>query len=115
MKKNYPKVLFGVLFCILLAHSFSAQSKTVLTFTVFTGDFDRFNSPVSVSLVGTGLQISNVDYQLVEIEKNQETPVHFQMDRNQIWWILSGETPAGIKRLFELRKTNNSTTDGPQH
>lgn len=97
-------MLFNLLLSMLMALSLSAYSKTVLTFAVLSGDFERYNSPVSISLEGTALLTNSTQYQLVEIGQKGETSVHFQIDQNQISWILSGETPAGSKRLFELRE-----------
>lgn len=114
MKQGYPKIFFCQLFCVLIPLFPAAQSKTVLTLAVFSGDFDRHNSPVSISLEGTGLSTTNANFQLVETGKNGETPVSFQIGRSRIWWILSGETPAGSRRLFELREVNTAleSTDG---
>lgn len=114
MAKDHPKEFFILLISILAVLSLSAQSKTVLTFVVSSGDFDRHHSPVYVSLEGTGLPTTSAQYQLVEIRGKAETPAPFQIDRNQLFWILSGETPAGTKRLFEFREIIDTALVGAE-
>ncbi|MEL6944920.1 MAG: hypothetical protein AAFO82_19870, partial [Bacteroidota bacterium] len=91
-----------------------AQGKTVLSFVVSSGDFDRQNNPVSISLAGTGLSTTRVHYQLVEISKKGEILTPFQLDQAQVYWILAGNTPAGSRRLFELRQIEGLAKEKPQ-
>ena len=104
MEKKPGNRLITLVFLMFMAWSNAAQDKTVLSFAVSSGDFDRFNSPVSVNIEGTHLKMTSTHYQLVEIGKQDPIPIPFQVDNNQLFWILSGQTPAGQTRLYELRQ-----------
>jgi type 1 glutamine amidotransferase len=112
MEKDYFKKVFCLSFFLFTALFLQGQ-KTLLTFAVFSGDFDRQNTPVSISLEGTGLSTTSTNFQLVEIRKNEESPTPFQLDKNSIYWLLSGDTPSGSSRLFELRTTEQSNQEKP--
>ena len=82
MKMNQSKVLCSLQFCILMTLALSAQNQVVLSIAVSSGNFERHNSAVSVSLEGTGLSTTSTHYELVEVGKQEETRVHFQLDQN---------------------------------
>jgi type 1 glutamine amidotransferase len=93
-----------VLSLLLFTCSLMAQDRSLLTFSVASGDFERHNSPLSFSLEGIALPAGQV--QLYELSAQGKTAVPFQIEQGEskrIYWILSGKTPAGSKRIFELR------------
>lgn len=86
----------------------AAQSLPLAEFAVHAGKFDRINTPVSVILEGVQLNTASTDLQLYEVTAGKEEPVPSQLEpgyQNSIWWVLTGETPAGTVRYFELRQT----------
>jgi len=104
MNKHGTLVLLMLLCIQSISFSLQAQDRAVLTFTVASGDFVRQNSPVSFNL--NGIALPEATYQLVELSAQGRTPVPFQIERGntqQLHWVLSGTTPAGSKRVFELR------------
>lgn len=113
MTKNYLTTSLTLLLSLLFSIGLIAQDRPLLTFTVSAGDFDRHNSPVAISLAGTSLEMTSANYQLVEIQGKEKTPLEFQFDGNQLWWVLSGETPAGTKRVYELQQLDTSPKRAP--
>lgn len=85
------------------------QSQEIAEFTVKAGEYDRNNTPVSATLesIPLGLQTGQV-LQLYEIVNGIEEPVVSQIDASgyakTIHWILDGETPAGDKRNYILKR-----------
>ncbi|MDX1637420.1 MAG: DUF6807 family protein [Balneolaceae bacterium] len=86
-----------------------AQSREIAQFTVHAGDEDRHNTPVSASLEGIplGLQTGQ-QLQLYEVVNGELQPVASQLDADgfdkKLRWVLSGETPAGAKRNYLLKR-----------
>lgn len=98
--------LFILLFVIMGIGSDSiSQSYIIARIEVSNGDYSRQNTPVSISL-----DQLNIDYgsDLVLFEttdkKNIITPMQFEEDKQQLWWILSGPTKAKSVRTYELSK-----------
>ncbi len=92
-----------------------AQSLPVAEFTVHADQYDRLNTPVHAALEGVPLASS--DMQLFEVTNGQAEPVHFQLEAGYqpgIWWILQGETPAGMVRRFELRRAAKQPQENAQ-
>ncbi|MDR8390077.1 PmoA family protein [Aliifodinibius sp. S!AR15-10] len=121
--QNVTRKLFGFylftffalsLLLIPPAHLF-AQSQEIAEFTVKAGEYDRNNTPVSASLEGIplGLQTGQ-ELQLYEIVDGNEEPVASQMDASgyskTLRWVLRGETPAGAKRNYILKREAEETT-----
>ncbi|MDH5398471.1 MAG: ThuA domain-containing protein [Cyclobacteriaceae bacterium] len=97
-----------VVFLIAFFTTFSAISQPlpVAVFSVHSGRFDRENTPVSVSLEQYQGQLDEKGFTLYETTGGKERPAGFQLSTDgvkTIHWILSGKTPAGVERTFELR------------
>lgn len=93
--------------CLLLLSCFhlAGQSRVLYTLAVSSGPYARQDSPVSFALEGLPVEAEPSGYALSEIVGAQRFPVSFQMDQGQpvrIWWQLSGATPAGQLRVYEL-------------
>lgn len=106
--------------CTLLLFSFwlaaaLAQRAPIASFTVAAGATDRLNTPVSASLASLPAPLPEMGLQLVERREGQRLPVPFAIEsgsEKQLTWILSGETPAGTERVFELRSTDAPAASG---
>lgn len=88
-----------------LSLALAAQSVTVAEplakITVEAGKYTRIDTPVSVVLDG----VSFAPLRLEEIKGSKRLPVPTQLELGnppRLWWILSGTTPAGAKRIYEL-------------
>ena len=81
------------------------------TITVEAGQYTRIDTPVSVELDG----ISYTRLRLEEIKGSQRLPVPAQIETGnppRLWWILSGTTEAGEKRIYELLQGSSARTTG---
>lgn len=73
---------------------------------VDTGEYPRVDTPISVSLEGVSLEPGG-EYVLVEGKGNSRRRIRAQVEGGnpaRLWFVLSGETPAGAKRTFDLIK-----------
>lgn len=78
----------------------------VAEFSVHAGDYERENLPVRATVDGVPLQSFDGGIQLFEITASGAVPVASQLvpgDPVRIAWILSGTTPPGAVRNYELR------------
>ena len=74
---------------------------------VEAGGRNRVDTPVSVLLGDISDCLSDAEFRLEEIRGSERLPVPAQLepgDKPRLWWILSGTTPAGDKRVYELLK-----------
>ena len=81
--------------------------------TVDAGDYIRVDTPVSVDLSGVPFGLPDDKPSLVEIKGNRRIPVAAQLEPGsppRLWWILSGETPVGAKRVYELNRSSASVS-----
>jgi hypothetical protein len=90
-------------FAFLLA--LTAQSITfaepLAKITVKAGRYTRIDTPVSVALDGIGF----APLRLEEIKSSERLPVPSQVELGaspRLLWILSGTTPAGTERVYEI-------------
>lgn len=106
MNKHIFLAFWGFLMLGILSHqSAVAQTRPLLTIAVAAGDFDREDCPVALELKDNQALREGVQYQLAEQKGLEKIPVSFQIEQGQtptIWWILSGKTPAGTKRIYEF-------------
>lgn len=89
---------------VLLGWGQARGAEAVARFTVEAGKQARINTPVSVALEGLGIGQGPVE--LVEIAGPQRLSVPCQLEEGatpRLSWILSGTTPAGATRVFELQ------------
>jgi hypothetical protein len=87
----------------------SAVAEPLATITVEAEKYTRIDTPVSVELDG----ISHKQLHLEEIRGSQRLPVAAQIEEGnprRLWWILSGTTEAGGKRIYELQKGSSAET-----
>lgn len=100
MKKIY------ILFLLVSAISISAiaQKTELLHFYVEAGNFQRFNTPVSLDVEAVP-KSDTLGYLLLEKVKGKLIEKSFQVEAGsvtRIWWILDGKTEAGARREFFL-------------
>jgi len=79
-----------------------AAPAPLMKFTVEAGKYDRVDTPVSASLAGSD---ADKPYRLEEIVGGEGRPVASQVEAGQppmLWFILSGKTPAGAERHYEV-------------
>jgi hypothetical protein len=99
--------------CLLLTSS-SALGEPLAKITVHAGHYASLDTPVSLDLSGVPFGFPGEELSLVEIKGTQRVPVQVQFELGsppRLWWILSGETPAGGKRIYELSR-NPASVDG---
>ena len=110
--------LFPVFFlssCQLLPHPVTLD-EPLAKITVDAGDYTRLDTPVSLNLSGVSFGFPNERPNLVEIKGDESVPVPVQLEPGsppRLWWILSGETPAGGKRIYELSRSSASVNEEP--
>jgi hypothetical protein len=103
-----------ILSSILLLPSQVSLGEPLARITVEAGDYTRLDTPVSLDLSGVPLGFPNEELSLLEIKGNQRVPVPVQLEPGsppRLWWILSGETPADGKRVYELSRSSDSIED----
>lgn len=82
-----------------------AISRPVAKLVVEAGGHTRVDTPVSVSLDNILQSGHDVEFQLEEIKDPEciEVPSQFEPSSpGRLWWILSGTTPAGATRTYQL-------------
>lgn len=107
-KCGFISTCFLILSFIAISN-LKAQSQEIVEFTVHAGELERQNTPVSASLDGIPLGLQTGHHlQLYEIVDGEEERVASQLDADgydkTLRWILNGETPAGTKRNFILKR-----------
>ena len=90
----------------VLTNQSVAATETLATITVEAGKHTRIDTPVSIALDGISMGCIRGAIRLVEIKDSGPTTVAMQLesDPRRLWWILSGTTPAGSTRTFQLVK-----------
>lgn len=108
--KNYPVIitLLRYSLCIgLLPAATAASAQVIGRYAVQSGNFDRSNSIVHTQLDNPADTASLV---MEEIAGKKRVPVPVTAANGQVWWVLSGNTPAGTRRIYELRKAPGKNT-----
>jgi hypothetical protein len=107
--------VFALLSCLLLTYSvFGAEPPARIT--VDAGHYARLDTPVSLDLSGVPCGFPDERLSLVEIKGDRRIPVLVQFEPGsppRLWWILSGETPADGKRIYELSRGPASVNEQP--
>jgi len=102
--------IFILILLAALANKSVAGVEQLAIITVEAGEHTRIDTLVSVSLEGIPEAVSDAAIQLRELElvrRSGRLPVPMQIepgDPPRLWWILSGTTPSGRERYFELVK-----------
>ncbi|HEC02094.1 MAG TPA: hypothetical protein ENI81_01030, partial [Phycisphaerales bacterium] len=95
-----------VLSCCLLLSQSAARGESLGTITVDAGNYTRLDTPVSLDLSGVaGIGFPSDELSLVELKGSRRVNVPVQFEAGsppRLWWVLSGTTPAGTKRTYEL-------------
>ena len=97
-------ILFVFFFCVLAPQSVS-RAESLAKITVEAGDYTRIDTPVAASLDGVPLASPADKLSLVEVKGSRRAVVPVQLEAGsppRLWWILSGKTEAGTKRIYEL-------------
>jgi len=88
-------------FLLALAAQTITFAEPLAKITVKAGRYTRIDTPVSVALDGIGF----APLRLEEIKSSERLPVPSQVelgDSLRLLWILSGTTPAGTERVYEI-------------
>jgi hypothetical protein len=83
------------------------KAKPLAKITVEAGDYTRIDTPVSLDIRSVSLDFPSNEIRLLEVKDSQRIEVPVQIDTDtppHLCWILSGTTPAGQSRTFELVK-----------
>lgn len=102
-------IFIFVLFLALITQSVTA-AKPLAKIIVEAGKYTRIDTPVSISLSDIPDLPSDSALRLEEIKSHDRLPVPSQIEPGnppRLWWILSGATPAGAERVYELVKANS--------
>jgi Family of unknown function (DUF6807)/3-keto-disaccharide hydrolase len=100
--------------CLLLCSSVT-YGRLLARITVEAGDYTRTDTPVAASLGGVPLGFPQDPIHLVEVKGSEriEVPVQFEAGSPpRLWWVLSGTTQAGDKRMYELMEGAGQTVSG---
>jgi len=104
------QIMISLLLIICGCTQKSTDEEKIVLFNVKTGNTERNESIVSLPLDDI-TSMCGSELSLFEITDNGKTPVEFQIfshDRRFISWKLSGITPAGKERKYELSKIKSS-------
>ena len=100
--------MFILVLSATLTNQSVADTEPLVTITVEAGKHTRIDTVVSVALEGIPEAVSGAATRLVEIKPFRPMPVAAQIEPGnppRLWWILTGETPAGSKRVYQLFKS----------
>ena len=119
MQKSVTISIRGfVVFLLLWSFSFHSSvscGQALAQITVEAGDYTRIDTPVSLDLSGMPLGFPADEIRLVEVKGSQRTDVPAQLEPGsppKLWWVLSGTTPAGAKRTYEVLDGAGSQAPG---
>lgn len=100
----------------LILLSLQAFSQEIARFTVFAGDADRLDCPVGMYLDQVIYNQDSGALTLLEIVGEDEVAVPCQLEPGhsaRLWFLLSGETPAGTSRSFILQLNDPQSSTAP--
>ena len=107
---------FTFCLCCVLSARPVAYAQPLGRITVESADYTRIDTPVSLDLSGVPFGLPNERPTLVEIKGDQRVLVSVQLEPGsppRLWWILSGQTPAGGKRVYELSRSTTRVRRRP--
>jgi len=96
-------------FCLLPPRSVSC-GEPLARFTVETGDYMRFGTPVSLDLTGVPVGFPTDKIRLFEIRGSRRILILSQLEPGsppRLWWILLESPPAGSKLTYEIERVEN--------
>ena len=103
----FPKSHVGITMtvCMIAVTTVGSAAEPIARITVEAGKHTRVDTPVSISLEGLG-DLSKTQLQLQDVSTFGvliQRPCQLEpSDPPRLWWILSGTTPAGATRKFDL-------------
>jgi hypothetical protein len=107
--KDCKTSLIFLIFVFVLYPVVAAQAigpvKPLAKITIEAGKYDRIDTLVSVSLEAISDALEDAPIGLVELKGSESLPVASQIEPGnppKLWWILSGTTPAGSERVYQI-------------
>ncbi len=100
-----------LLFQISFAHEIVDKSVSLAKINVSSENFERFDTPLSLSLDGV-THVNESDLKLYELINGKLIPVAVQYsfaEQRYMHWLLSGTTAPNQTRVFDLRKERAGT------
>jgi hypothetical protein len=104
----------STLICLILLLTFLlvpfrsvAYGEPLARFTLETGDYERFGTPVSLDLTGIPVGFRTDKVRLIEIKGSDRILIPSQLEPGsppRLWWILLGKPPAGTKLTYEIER-----------
>jgi hypothetical protein len=94
-----------VLLLVFLLPQNPIFAEPLARITVEAGKHLRIDTPVSLTLDGLAENLSDPSLRLEELKDSERFAVPWQIEPGEppkLWWILSGTTPSGTKRTYEL-------------
>lgn len=102
--------------CLLCLLNGSANAQVLARITVKSGQTARNNTPVGY--VTEGITTLPADQlRLFEVKDKKRIPVDVQWEpglQQRMWWQLSGNTPAGAQRIYELVQVPQAVPGEPR-
>lgn len=119
MPKRISILLVSIGIFILSSCILSPQPGTcaepLARITIEAGDCERIDTPVSVSLSGLPVGLPLDLLSLMEVRGTALVDVPVQLETGsdpKLWWILSGTTQAGDKRIYDLYRNSGKASNG---
>ncbi|MDR2774530.1 MAG: PmoA family protein [Tannerella sp.] len=101
----------NILTIVLLLAPFILQAQEIVVITVESGAFDRFETPVGLSLDPITFEPDS-GLVLYELIRKTKVPLNFQIaqlpEGRMLSWIMTGKTVAGTVRKYSLEKGTSS-------
>ena len=121
LKESYPHIsnqfIMRIFLCIpLILLSLQAFSQEIARFTVFADDADRLDCPVGIYLDQVSYNLDSGALSLLEIVGEDDVAVPCQLEPGhsaRLWFLLSGDTPAGTSRSFILQLNDQQSSTAP--
>jgi len=112
-----PLAKSSVVLALLLSSAFQTcvVAQPLAKVTVEAGKHIRIDTPVSVTLNSIVDDFSDASLRLEELKDSKRLFVPSQIELvnpPKLWWILSGTTPAGTKRVYELVEADSHKDSG---
>jgi hypothetical protein len=96
---------FIFVFSVAIVAEAVSPVEPLAKITVEAGQHSRIDTPVSVALEGIVEEPARSQLMLVEVKDSERVTVPSQIELGnpaKLWWILSGTTAKGDKRIYEL-------------
>ena len=94
---------------LLSFHLFS-QDEIIAEFEVSAGNYDRYNTAVSVDITPLALKLNDTSLVLFALRGKEKIPLRCQIEQGscqRLWWIMEGLTKAGQTQTYLLQYGNS--------